>query len=238
MVDKFEQLLPWSASPNSAIHSLQVHLQTRPITAAKWISILAPLWTPSSHNHCLQVHLHIRSITAFKYVIQGQQWVYIDRVVTDVDRVRGSIYLADPGVDRPHLISITSNHTMKIHSEFFRTVVLTCSVWDFMDRLNCVDPEWQVVSYNFTQFLHTLNHNHSFLWILLECYKRCCRVLKVGSLPSSSIIWLQWLQVVHLNVFAMGLSRCSSNYAWLPSVAWLTDIYIYRDLSNACHMMM
>jgi len=33
----------------------------------------------------------------------------------EVDRVTGSIYSADPGVDRYHLISISSYHTMKIH---------------------------------------------------------------------------------------------------------------------------
>jgi len=34
----------------------------------------------------------------------------------EVDRVMGSIYLADPSVDIHHLISISSYHTMKIHS--------------------------------------------------------------------------------------------------------------------------
>jgi hypothetical protein len=36
----------------------------------------------------------------------------------EVDRVTGSIYSADSGVDRHHLISISSYHTMKIHSIF------------------------------------------------------------------------------------------------------------------------
>jgi len=44
--------------------------------------------------------------------------VYGDAGVTEVDRVTGSIYSADPGVDRHHLISISSYHTKKIHSIF------------------------------------------------------------------------------------------------------------------------
>jgi len=62
--------------------------------------------------------------------------VYGDTGVTEVERVTGSIYLADPGVDR-HLISILSYHTMKIHylSQLFG---LTRSVRDIMDPRNRV----------------------------------------------------------------------------------------------------
>jgi len=42
--------------------------------------------------------------------------VYTNTGVTEVDRVMGSIYLADPGVDRHHLISISSYHTIEVHS--------------------------------------------------------------------------------------------------------------------------
>ena len=57
--------------------------------------------------------------------------------VTEVQRVTGSIYSADPVVDRHHLISIFSYHTMKIHylSQLFG---LTRSVRDVMDPRNCV----------------------------------------------------------------------------------------------------
>jgi len=64
--------------------------------------------------------------------------VYGDTGVTAVERVMGSIYSADPGVDRHNLISISSYHTMKIHTLSFPTFGLTRSVCDIMDPRNCV----------------------------------------------------------------------------------------------------
>jgi len=61
--------------------------------------------------------------------------------------VTGSIYPADPGVDRHHLISISSYHTMKIPTLSFPTFGLTRSVRDF------VDSQRRVVSYPLTRFL-------------------------------------------------------------------------------------
>ena len=63
--------------------------------------------------------------------------MYGDTAVTKVQRVTGSIYSEDHGVDRHHLISILSYHTMKIHylSQLFG---LTHSVRDIMDPRNCV----------------------------------------------------------------------------------------------------
>jgi len=57
--------------------------------------------------------------------------VYGDSGVTEVDRVTGSIYSADPGVDRHPPISISSYHTVKIHTLSFPTVGLTRSDGDF-----------------------------------------------------------------------------------------------------------
>jgi len=59
---------PPSASPNSLDHSLQVHLQTRSITATKCISKLPWLRPPSSHDHGLQVHLWVHSILVSKFI--------------------------------------------------------------------------------------------------------------------------------------------------------------------------
>jgi len=50
---------PRSVSPNSLDHGLQVHLQTRSITASKCM--------PNSLDHCLQVYQQTRSITACKF---------------------------------------------------------------------------------------------------------------------------------------------------------------------------
>ena len=54
---------PPSASPISLDHGLQVHLQTRSITASKCISNLARLRPAILHKHGLQVHLQTRSMT-------------------------------------------------------------------------------------------------------------------------------------------------------------------------------
>jgi len=54
--------------------------------------------------------------------------VYGDTGVTEVERATRSIYLGDPGVDRQHLIFISSCHTTKIHTLSFPTFGLTRSV--------------------------------------------------------------------------------------------------------------
>jgi len=64
--------------------------------------------------------------------------VYGDTGVMGVERVMGSIYSADPGVDRHHLIPISSYHTMKIHTLSFPTSGLTRSVCDIVDPRNCM----------------------------------------------------------------------------------------------------
>ena len=65
--------------------------------------------------------------------------MYGDTGVKEVERVMGSIYSADPGVDRQHLISISSSHTMKIHTLSFPTFSLTRSFRN-------VDPQRRVAS--------------------------------------------------------------------------------------------
>jgi len=118
---------PPSVSLYSLNHNLQVHLQTRSITASMCITKLARLLPRSSHDHGLQVNLHTHSITASKYIFKERCRVYGDTGVTEVDRVMGSIYSADPGVDRYHLISISSYHTMKIQTLSVPTFDLTRS---------------------------------------------------------------------------------------------------------------
>jgi len=169
-MSKLARSRPPSVSPDSLDYSLQV----RTIMASKSISKLARSWPPSaslsSLDLSLQVHIQTRSITASKciseftrstspsasqtrsnkYIIKERQRLYGDTGVTEGDRVMGSIYSADPGVDRHHLISISTYHTMKIHTLSFPTFGLTRSVRDFVDPRNCVDPHGRVVSYLFT----------------------------------------------------------------------------------------
>jgi len=111
------QSRPPSASPNSLNHGLQVHHQTHSITASKCISEFTRSPSPSASQ--------TRSI---KYIFKERRRLYGDTGVTEADRVTGSIYSADPGVDRHHLISISSYHTMKIHTLSFPTFGLTRSV--------------------------------------------------------------------------------------------------------------
>jgi hypothetical protein len=104
--------------------------------ASKCVSNQAPLQPPSSHYHSLQVHLRARSITASKYIFQQWQWVYEDTGVTEVDRVTGNLYSADPGVYSHHLISISSHYAMEILTLSFRPFGLTHSVRDILEPRN------------------------------------------------------------------------------------------------------
>jgi len=130
-MSKLARSRPPSASVSSLNLGLQVHLQTRSITAPQCISEFTPSRPPSaspnSIDHGLPVHLQTRSITASKYIVKERQWVYGDTGVTEVECTTRSIFLGDPGVDRQHLIFISSCHTTKIHTLSFPTFRLTRS---------------------------------------------------------------------------------------------------------------
>jgi len=53
--------------------------------------------------------------------------------VTEVESVTGSIHLADLGVDKHHPITISSDHTMTMHTLSCGTFGLTTSVYDIVD---------------------------------------------------------------------------------------------------------
>jgi len=87
-ISKLARSRPPSASPHLLDHGLQVHLQTCSITAAKWISILAPLWppirtimaskftSPNLLNHSLQVVSPNLLDYGFQIgTIMGSKWV-------------------------------------------------------------------------------------------------------------------------------------------------------------------
>jgi len=137
---------PPSVSPNTLNYGCQVHLWVHSIPASKCISILAQWRSPSpslssldlsvfmctsnlarsrppsaslgSLDLSLLVHLQTRSIMELKYIFQERWRMYGDTGVTMVDRVTGSIYSVIPGVDRHHLLFISSYHKMKIQSVF------------------------------------------------------------------------------------------------------------------------
>ena len=143
-----------SASLSSLDLGPQVHLQTCSIPASKCISEFTRCQSPSASPKC--------SMTASKYIFKERWWVYGYTWVTEVDRVMASIYFADPGVDRHHLISISSVHTMKIYTLSFPTVGFTRSVPDFVDPRNVVDPQCPVVSLLHTRFLPSSKQQRYF----------------------------------------------------------------------------
>jgi len=146
MASKFVRSQPPSVSLNSDNYSLPVNLQTGTITASKLVQSRPPSGSPNF----LGYGLHVRTITASKCIsilarsqppstsLRSEGGVYGNTGVMEVERVTGSIYSADPGVDRHHLISISSYHTMKIHTLSFPTFDLTRSVRDIVDPRNCV----------------------------------------------------------------------------------------------------
>jgi len=174
----FESTLsrPPCASPHSLNYRLQVHLWVNSITAS-----------PHSLEPGLQVHLHTPSITACKYINKERLWVYGDTGVME-GTVTGSMYSVDPGVDRHHLLSISSYHIIKTHTLCFPTFGLNRSAGDFVDTRNCVDPPRRVVSCLPTRFLGSLSQHRSFSWIRFGFRKTSGAELMVGSVPSSSIV--------------------------------------------------
>jgi len=137
--------------------------------------------------------------------------------------VMGSIYLADPRVDRHHLISISSYHTMKIQMQSFPTFSLTCSVRGLWDL------QFRVVSYLLTQSAGSCNQNSSFSCILFGYHERMQQSVDGGL----SGFWLHHFTTTAskwcITKLSMGMSWCSLNYARLPSAARLTKwIYIER----------
>jgi len=158
-ISKLSRSRPPSGSLSSLNPDLQLHLQTHSIAASLCISKLDQSWPPSaslsSLNLGLQVHLQTSSITASKYIVKKRRWVYRDPGVTEVECTMWSIYSGDPGVDRKHLIFISSCHTTKIPTLSFLTVGPTHSFRDFVDPRKCTDPHGQVVSYLLIFFLRS-----------------------------------------------------------------------------------
>ena len=159
---KFAPSCPRSVAPNSHDYALQVHHFTCWNASSKGISILARLRPPSSHDHSLQVPLQPCSITASNHITLHRLQGYGTTGVMERERVMGSIYSADPGVDRNYLILISSYDTMIIHTLSYTTFGLTCSVRDVMDPRICVDPQLLEVSYHLTRLVPSSNQNCSF----------------------------------------------------------------------------
>jgi hypothetical protein len=81
----------------------------------------------------------------------------------------GSIYSADHGVLRPHLITISLYHTLKIATLSVTTISLTRFVKNLVYLCNCLDRQHRVVSYLLTRCLCSSNQNRTFSRILFGC---------------------------------------------------------------------
>jgi hypothetical protein len=107
-------------SPSVPLISHNYGLQVRTIIASKCISKLSGSRPPNASlsspvDLSVHVHLQTRLITATKYIFHKRLGLYGEAGVNDVDRGMGSIFSADPRVDRHHLVSISSYHIKKIH---------------------------------------------------------------------------------------------------------------------------
>jgi phenolic acid decarboxylase len=112
-------------------HGIQVHHQSRSITDSNCITTVVQLRPSYSHDHRIQVCLQVFFIAVMKCISKGQRLVYSATRGTVMDRVKRSKYLAQPGVDRHHLISVSPYHIMTILTLCFATFGLTHSVYDF-----------------------------------------------------------------------------------------------------------
>jgi len=156
-ISEFTQSWSPIASPSSRNHGLKLQLWVHSISASKCISKLTRSLprsvSLSSPNPGLQTHLSTCSITASKYIVNEPRRVYGNTGVTEVDWATGSTYSGDHGVDRHHLIFISSYHKWKIHTLSFPTFGVSRSFRDVVDPRNCMDSHSWVVSYLLTFFL-------------------------------------------------------------------------------------
>jgi hypothetical protein len=107
-ISQFTRSWPSSACPQLLEHSLPAHLWVHSISVSNSISNLTWSRPPSASLNLLDYSLQDCLITASCCIFKMRRWVYRDTGVTEVEWVMGSIYLADPRVDRHHLISISS----------------------------------------------------------------------------------------------------------------------------------
>jgi len=139
---------------------------------------------------------------------------------------QGVYILADPGVDRHHLI-IWNTHSV-FPSSWSHALLPsfpgpTRYVWflmhssqAFIDPLHLCGSSWLgIPSYPLTLLLHSSSKNRSFSWILFGCHARCRGVLMMGYYSASSTIspHRDWVNSeIHSKAMIRQVWRC----AWRP----------------------
>jgi hypothetical protein len=118
--------------------------------SVKAVRAVRNTWVFQTETGVVADDLQTCSIAASKCIVKKRRWVCGDTGVIEVEWPTRSIYSGDPGVDRQHLIFISSCHSTKIHSLSCQTWGLTRTFRDLVDPRNCADPHREVVSYLFT----------------------------------------------------------------------------------------
>jgi len=124
-----------------------------------------------------------------------ERWqMYRDTGVTKVERVTVNNYSSASGVDRHHLISISSYLIIQWKYTLYLSQLLVPFGLSTLSWIVGIawDPQRRVVSYLLTPFLLSTMPNRSLCLITFGCCKRCTAVLMVFSLPTSSITSPQW----------------------------------------------
>jgi len=140
------------------------------------------------------------TVTRFTTSCYGMYYVTFSIYIhTEMDLATGSIYLADAGVDRHHLI-IRNTHSIFPSSwshallpSFQRPThfvwFLMRSFQAFLDPCNLCGSSWPGIrAYPLTLFLHSPSKNRYFSRVPFRCHVRSGGVLRMGCLPSSSTI--------------------------------------------------
>jgi len=150
-----------------------------------------------------------------------------------MDSATWSIYLADPRVDRHHLIiqntrsvfpsSQSHAFLLSIHRSTQFMWLLTHSCQASIDPCNlCGSTRLGIPSYCLTLFLHSSSQNHSFSRIPLGWHVRCSGVLMMGCLPSSSTI-TPHCDRVNSEIHSEAMINHVWRYRWRPAPSEIGD---------------
>ena len=235
-ISKLDQLRP----PSAQDHGHQVHVLTCPITASECIAKLVKVRPPSvsanTLNHGLEVHLQSDSITASEYISQFTRSWYAETVEL---------------AGRPPVINIPphlAGHPTEILEKERLWLEERRKRVKWYDEIPGHDDSHKLRrSMNPWQECGRNHRNWVDLWKLgkispspLSPHLRMPPLFLYLCMPPTGFPLSYWMAVVvrnrfsrhqglqvHPYVLSIGISRCSSNSAWVPSAGRLTVcIYI------------
>jgi len=102
-------------------------------------------------------------------------------------------------------------------------VFLTHPCQGFIDPHNSCGSSWPgIPSYPVTLLLHSTDRNRSFSRIPIRCHARCCEMLTMGCLPSSSPVSPHHVQV-SLEMHLQAIIVLGWRYTWRPYLCEIRD---------------